>query len=843
MLRRLADRVGLTNLFVVVLSALFLTWNAITNGLEGANQGGLFSDLDRRRISAAQPRSYKIHTTLLNNPQGSSIVAAILALLALITPPRKLEYKTVNQVTDQISEQVRNFWKGEARKRNLDELRFIPPKIEVLAGPDFVAATQQYLASLPTQNYWSLVDMRRVCAAAVHQFESVRRVIVYGEPGTGKSTVAVALTLGLIDRLEFGGRLIPLTLSLSSWDVREEFATWLNRRLEDTYPSVRLTSGESPRGRAGNLMSSGRFIFILDGLDELPKASISQAVADIDKFFFRDQHLCLLTRQASSLHVLQGAMHLRLAISDISSVHAYLTSLSEESSINELSQISREILVDPGGNLADMLRRPLYLILVCQSLASGHITSTKIIETTKTDVASVKAMLFSAVIDRALQSTQFLRHARARSWLVYFGGELHARNVQAFAWWRIGDAVPRLLMICTVTMTVVPSYALGLLMPVGLTRGLTVGVMAGIILGVLRGCRVKPADVLAPFVLSWTLVFATGVSWVGTDQSAVDATEISLSIALCLILKDRLLLEQLGVRVSDEGTRVVANFLQFVRAWSLLFIVVLGGIVVSVATYSVGAVLDFFDPNRGILSNSDSVVFGLGVAAVACRLHVRSRSRMQPSRVQLRLARRLGGSLPPLWSGIMTTALIGIVGGVSGGFRFGQQYGVSLFLIFGVVIGVPVGIAGGVMNWLNSPTVIGGTSTFGSTLKSDRVVAIGSIAGLSVAGSVSILLFYGYLRGPVAVIQSVTRFELQITQGVLLGLTLGIVLACCNTAWPAYFIGHLWLVILGVLPWRMEKFLRELHDTEILRQEGAIYMFRHLELQLFLAAEYSSQPT
>ena len=34
------------------------------------HDGGLFSDLDRRRISAAQPRSYKIHTTLLNNPHA-----------------------------------------------------------------------------------------------------------------------------------------------------------------------------------------------------------------------------------------------------------------------------------------------------------------------------------------------------------------------------------------------------------------------------------------------------------------------------------------------------------------------------------------------------------------------------------------------------------------------------------------------------------------------------------------------------------------------------------------------------------------------------------------------------
>ena len=36
--------------------------------------GGLFSDLDRRSISAAQPWSYKIHWTLLNNPPDNHFV-------------------------------------------------------------------------------------------------------------------------------------------------------------------------------------------------------------------------------------------------------------------------------------------------------------------------------------------------------------------------------------------------------------------------------------------------------------------------------------------------------------------------------------------------------------------------------------------------------------------------------------------------------------------------------------------------------------------------------------------------------------------------------------------------
>jgi hypothetical protein len=65
--------------------------------------------------------------------------------------------------------------------------------------------------------------------------------------------------------------------------------------------------------------------------------------------------------------------------------------------------------------------------------------------------------------------------------------------------------------------------------------------------------------------------------------------------------------------------------------------------------------------------------------------------------------------------------------------------------------------------------------------------------------------------------------------GILFGLTIGVIVAGYNGAWLNYVIAHKWLFLSGMLPWRLEPFLRELWRVEILRQENYSYAFRHDE--------------
>jgi hypothetical protein len=82
-----------------------------------------------------------------------------------------------------------------------------------------------------------------------------------------------------------------------------------------------------------------------------------------------------------------------------------------------------------------------------------------------------------------------------------------------------------------------------------------------------------------------------------------------------------------------------------------------------------------------------------------------------------------------------------------------------------------------------------------------------------------------------------------IAYGPALGTTAGLVvsmaftLGCCSVtlAWSRWRITCASLAILRRLPWRMVSFLEDAHRRGVLRQAGAMYQFRHLELQRRLA--------
>lgn len=69
-----------------------------------------------------------------------------------------------------------------------------------------------------------------------------RRLVITGEPGSGKSAYALLLTLGLL-RSRISGALperrneVTVLLSLNQWVAgTESFPEWVTRRLTETYP-------------------------------------------------------------------------------------------------------------------------------------------------------------------------------------------------------------------------------------------------------------------------------------------------------------------------------------------------------------------------------------------------------------------------------------------------------------------------------------------------------------------------------------------------------------------------------------------------------------------------------
>ena len=753
--------------------------------------------------------------------QIAAIIAALVAIVALFGSGRVSRGRVDASIPD-IMSSVQDYWKNQERRRGLDRQRFVPFRIEIDGGRQRNLDADKFLQAPARAPLWDLDDMRKVCGRAVYQFKEARSIVV-GEAGTGKSTLALAMTLGLIDLFDpqRGRKLVPVTLSLGSWDSRTRFDSWINRRLESTYPALSAVERSEEGGVARALVNSERFVFILDGLDEIDAKDRQGALAAIAEFFPESQRLCVLGRASGELG---GATMLTLRGADLTSVKSYLQRFADDYEIASLGNVLAELERNPAGHLARLLQIPLYLRLTCEALRGESLSAESIVDAAGQDDGPdrLKRELLRDDIRRSMEKVSKILQARnARRCL-----ETVARHGPTFEWWHLAEEIPRGVLVTISSLLVtVPAYLLATVMPVGLTRGLAIGACAGALFGLLRGSVIGARFAVLGAVLSWAAVALLGYWIIGWGQAIADATEIALSVLLVLFAKEQFL---------SRRYRFTAVTL------------LVSGAVVAGATELISWAVGFVDSYRGFLSISLAVAGGIGVAIIAAHLLMpEPRDAMQASRITLVFEARTYPVIQPLWSAILAASLIGLVGGLVGGMRFGSDYAVSLILFFGLTIGVPVGVAGGLIKWLSFPLARNFVSAAsrsdpprGAPLRSDRIVAIFSIVFLSAMAALSIFAFTSDVLAPqFAVIRDFNPpgFTLQPGHGLLYGLTMGIVVACFFTAWPSYFIAHLWLVVRGVYPWRLMTFLEAFVAVEILRSEGSSLHFRHAAMRDYLA--------
>ncbi|MFD7999710.1 NACHT domain-containing protein [Streptomyces mirabilis] len=67
-------------------------------------------------------------------------------------------------------------------------------------------------------------------------------------------------------------------------------------------------------------------------------------------------------------------------------------------------------------------------------------------------------------------------------------------------------------------------------------------------------------------------------------------------------------------------------------------------------------------------------------------------------------------------------------------------------------------------------------------------------------------------------------------------VVVGPIFACSYAAWGVYTATRILLAVEGGVPWRLAAFLKDAHEVRgVLRQVGAVYQFRHVDLQRHLA--------
>jgi hypothetical protein len=152
-------------------------------------------------------------------------------------------------------------------------------------------------------------------------------------------------------------------------------------------------------------------------------------------------------------------------------------------------------------------------------------------------------------------------------------------------------------------------------------------------------------------------------------------------------------------------------------------------------------------------------------------------------------------------------------------------------LVMCIAIGLVLGLAGGVVFGLaGEPDDLAHVASPGSVLARDRrtTLVVALIPAISVGAAV------GLIMG-----------TLSATQGLGYGTAIGFLVACAvglDLAWLPFVLTRGLLALRHLLPRRLISFLADAHQRGVLRQAGAVYQFRHVELQRRLAAHWEEPP-
>ncbi len=211
------------------------------------------------------------------------------------------------------------------------------------------------------------------------ELKSFRKIVVLGEPGSGKSVCLRQLALDLCEeglaRIKRGGRprTLPIFVEMTTYDE------WKNKAAREPLPVIQfleeslskhLSVSEAPgthalihiSARLQTLLSAGRATLIFDALDEMPQDSYQERYATLKRFVVTHEAAesnrfvfsCRALDYDSSFHS-RGLSEVIIDRFDLNRIRAFLK-MNAPSIAEELYQ---EILKDKA--LAELVSNPFFL--------------------------------------------------------------------------------------------------------------------------------------------------------------------------------------------------------------------------------------------------------------------------------------------------------------------------------------------------------------------------------------------------------------------------------------------------------------------------------------------------
>ena len=179
-----------------------------------------------------------------------------------------------------LAEAVRLQWEAEAGLRGLGQPERLQLRWVTTDRPVAVPIASVAGGAIPGR----VVRLRGSLDEIADRYLALpdQRLVVLGEPGAGKSVLALLLTLELLTRHRQRGGPVAVLMGLAAWDpIAEHLHSWLARRLTQDYPALKHPSF-GPEA-ALELVTRGLVLPVLDGLDELPESLRARAITALER--------------------------------------------------------------------------------------------------------------------------------------------------------------------------------------------------------------------------------------------------------------------------------------------------------------------------------------------------------------------------------------------------------------------------------------------------------------------------------------------------------------------------------------------------------------------------------
>ncbi|PZG16680.1 hypothetical protein C1J01_20175, partial [Nonomuraea aridisoli] len=724
---------------------------------------------------------------------GLAALTITVASLLRVEPSEPLR---PNALADDLAATVQAQWLEETKVRKLRDPGVLPlswAATERDVSDDYELITGQQVGRVVKLRLEGRLEgeFDTVTRRLAIDYRAIRsgRLLVLGEPGSGKTVLAVLLTLGLLDsEVRADGGPVPVLLTASSWDpVADSMDAWIVHSLATSYYNGRR---EIPQ----LLYDRGLLLPILDGLDEIPESARRSAVRSINQAVGQDRAVVVTCRSAEYQDVIDGggqplrrAPVIEVAPVTSTEIIAYLEAVDWPDG-TDWRPVYDHLRAEPDSPLAMALSTPLMVSMARRVYQRLGGSPAELLDPVRFDSRhAVEDYLLDRVIDAAyapdkLPSGQIVPGsvskwpaAKARGWLMFLARYLHQHRERDLAWWLlsrrllspwaaplIGLGIGAILMVAAFLWTLFLDTD-DFVELIGAPRTLENGkgdarpnLFGGLAIGAWAGTGFA---VLA--TMTWSA---------GADRAP----------------------GRLSLTVRGSMDRLLRGFTTGLAVTAIVVVPVLAGVAISISAQ--GWVVADVQGYWALVLVGAALAVTVGLAmAVHNWLHAPPRRSAQASPLRfIRQDRR---------SSLVGALAAGMVMGV----------GVLPALIAGRVVAAMTQRA--VTRWPRDGW-FQGVDSVGHTI---------AVEVAAITGGQSLPLLLGW--------------------AVLLPGTVFALLILLTRAWPRFLLARLALAGRGLLPWRLMAFLADAREQELLRQSGGMYQFRHIRLQEWLATQKSGSPS